>query len=75
MGAWLAPLPIADKYQRSWRGLTAPCCALMGVRDTAMDWREYARAVLLFSLLGANCCMCCNACRAGCRSTPANAAR
>ena len=52
MGAWLAPLAIGQAPARL-AGFDRALLRLMGVRDTAMDWREYARAVLLFSLLGA----------------------
>lgn len=52
MGAWLAPLASGQAPARL-AGFDRALLRLMGVRDTAMDWREYARAVLLFSLLGA----------------------
>ena len=52
MGAWLAPLASGQVPARL-AGFDRALLRLMGVRDTAMDWREYARAVLLFSLLGA----------------------
>lgn len=52
MGAWLAPLASGQAPTRL-AGFDRALLRLMGVRDTAMDWREYARAVLLFSLLGA----------------------
>lgn len=52
MGAWLAPLASGQAPARLAR-FDRALLRLMGVRDTAMDWREYARAVLLFSLLGA----------------------
>lgn len=52
MGAWLAPLASGQAPARL-AGFDHALLRLMGVRDTAMDWREYARAVLLFSLLGA----------------------
>lgn len=52
MGAWLAPLASGQVPARLAE-FDRALLRLMGVRDTAMDWREYARAVLLFSLLGA----------------------
>lgn len=52
MGAWLAPLAAGSMPSR-WQALDARLLKLFGVDDRGMNWREYAQAVLIFSLLGA----------------------
>lgn len=52
MGAWMAPL--AAGSMPPWlKRLDASLLRYCGVRDQGMSWREYAVAVLVFSLLGA----------------------
>ncbi len=52
MGAWLAPLA-TEQLPARWRALDAALLRLAGVRPQSMNWRDYALALLVFSLLGA----------------------
>ncbi|NDV13251.1 potassium-transporting ATPase subunit KdpA [Crenobacter caeni] len=51
MGAWMAPLAAGSLPSR-WQALDAWLLKLFGVDGRGMNWREYALAVLTFSLLG-----------------------
>ncbi|MEQ6292223.1 potassium-transporting ATPase subunit KdpA [Vogesella sp. GCM10023246] len=51
MGAWMAPLAAGSMPSR-WQALDARLLKLFGIDGRGMSWREYALAVLVFSLLG-----------------------
>ena len=51
MGAWMGPLAAGCLPSR-WQALDAWLLKLFGVDGRGMNWREYALAVLAFSLLG-----------------------
>ncbi|MEN9985267.1 MAG: hypothetical protein RI925_769 [Pseudomonadota bacterium] len=52
MGAWLAPLA-TEQLPARWQTLDAALLRLAGIRPRPMNWRDYALALLVFSLLGA----------------------
>ena len=52
LGAWLAPL-VKGEMPKRWQRLDAGLLRVCGIDDQAMNWRQYALALLVFNTLGA----------------------